>query len=253
MTRSDPRFVLSLTTAVLLHAIVLVGWRTDPVTPEMAPAKLTLRFSALPTGEVAPSSVSAPSTPSTITTSVAAEKPTEAAPVVPPVEQNLAGRHSEIRQTHEPALRGAPAKPTPPPTPASRTTKQPIAKTAVVPVEAAPTQLAHSESPAESALAAEIAGASVRYEQTLAAWLDRHKYYPATLRRRRLEGEGVLRVELDRSGRVVALETFAALPDDLLERVAKDWVRRSDPFPAMPDEIPGEAYSVRFPVRFALD
>jgi protein TonB len=90
------------------------------------------------------------------------------------------------------------------------------------------------------------------YEQLLAAWLDRHKYYPTTLRRRGIEGEGVLRVRLARDGHVTAVESVEGFGNPMLETVARDWIERADPFPAVPVEIGGSHYLVRFPVRFRL-
>lgn len=225
MNVASPRFTLSLAAALVLHAMVLLGTRTPAVVPSLAPAKLSLRFAVTPKGLTAPVM---PVTPSPARPTVRPQLLQATRPVVPvPVADRPLDFASSSR-----AARSVVPKPT---------------------SEAAPQQITSVATPNDSAAAADTAGARVRYEQALAAWLDRHKYYPATLRRRRLEGEGVLRVELDREGKVVALESFAPLPDALLERVAMDWVRRADPFPPVPQEIAGASYRVRFPVRFRLD
>jgi protein TonB len=217
-------FALCLFIAIGLHAVVLMGWRADPISPPSLPPALTLRFSMRP--QAAP----APLAPSTPAVSQSAERATEVHP-----EPSVLASPTEPRQAVE-----APA-PVQPKTEAA--TASP----------AAPQILASAQQPDGSAAQAAVLAARARYEQVLAAWLDRHKYYPASLRRRGLEGEGVLRVALSRDGRVLDLESFEAMPDALLDRVAMDWVRRADPFPAVPEEIPGDEYSIRFPVRFSLD
>ena len=93
---------------------------------------------------------------------------------------------------------------------------------------------------------------AVAYEQALAAWLDSHKYYPANLRRRGIEGEGKLRIRIARSGRVLAIDVAAAFSHPSLEAVSQDWVRRAQPFPPVPEAIPGDDYVFVVPVGFRL-
>jgi protein TonB len=219
MTATSPRFITGLLTAVLLHAIVLVGWQLEPQPPLSMPAQLVLQFSPTATGPTASARPNTPRQPDVAETKQPESVPI---PVAPPKQQP-----TPARDEPESARPAEPLRPTP----------------------RLETRLAPDHAGAEAAVAA----VRVRYEQALAAWLDQHKYYPTSLRRRGLEGEGVLRVRLARDGHVLTLETFSALPDPLLERVAMDWVRRADPFPAVPQEVAGTDYSVRFPVRFRLD
>jgi periplasmic protein TonB len=93
---------------------------------------------------------------------------------------------------------------------------------------------------------------AVAYEQSLAAWLDSHKYYPANLRRRGIEGEGKLRIRIARSGRVLAIDVAAAFSHPSLEAISQDWVWRAQPFPPVPEAIPGDDYVFIVPVGFRL-
>jgi protein TonB len=90
------------------------------------------------------------------------------------------------------------------------------------------------------------------YEQELSAWLDRHKYYPAPLRRRRLEGEGEMRIRIGRNGTVLYAGMNRSLPHSMLDEVALDWAERANPFPDVPETIPGEAYEFLVPVEFTI-
>lgn len=94
--------------------------------------------------------------------------------------------------------------------------------------------------------------AAVAYERTLAAWLNTHKYYPASLRRRGIEGEGKLRIRITRSGHVLTVDVASAFPHPSLEAISQDWVWRAEPFPPVPDAIPGESYVFVVPVGFRL-
>jgi protein TonB len=219
MNVTSPRFVAGLLTAILLHAAVLVGWQLEPQTPLQMPSQLILNFSPMAAGPTASAMPSTPRQPDPTETTQPEAAPVAAAPR----EQRPTLARAEPESARPAELARAVAKPE-----------------------------SHS-APDQAGAGAAAAAVRVRYEQALAAWLDQHKYYPASLRRRGLEGEGVLRVRLARDGHVLTLETFSALPDPLLERVARDWVRRADPFPAVPQEVAGMDYSVRFPVRFRLD
>jgi protein TonB len=93
---------------------------------------------------------------------------------------------------------------------------------------------------------------AITYQQTLAAWLNSHKYYPASLRRRGIEGEGKLQIRIARSGHLLAVDVAAAFPHPSLEAISQDWVKRAQPFPPVPDTIPGESYVFIVPVGFRL-
>ncbi len=90
------------------------------------------------------------------------------------------------------------------------------------------------------------------YEQVLAAWIERHKFYPPLALRRREEGTVRLRIAIDRDGRVV--ESALREPSRIasLDRAALDIVRRADPFPAPPAELAGEGFEFVVPIRFSL-
>ena len=90
------------------------------------------------------------------------------------------------------------------------------------------------------------------YEETLAAWLNAHKYYPTTLRRRGIEGEGKLRIRIARSGRLLGVDVATAFPHPSLAAVSQDWVNRAQPFPPVPDGVPGNEYVFIVPVGFRL-
>jgi protein TonB len=97
------------------------------------------------------------------------------------------------------------------------------------------------------------AGGTAAYEQVLAAWLDRHKYYPSTLRRRGIEGEGKLQIRITRKGDVLDVKILKAFTHPSLTSIAEDWVKRAEPFPPVPSQISGESYVFAVPVVFRLE
>jgi protein TonB len=95
-------------------------------------------------------------------------------------------------------------------------------------------------------------GGTATYEQILAAWLDRHKYYPTSLRRRGIEGEGRLRIRIARSGNLLGVDVVAAFSHPTLAATAEEWVRRAEPFPPVPDSMRGEDFEFVVPIGFRL-
>jgi len=231
VTRTAPRFTLSLLAALAVHALVLAGWTLQPRTSPPASSPLFLRFAPTPMGVAAAPEPSTPQLPRERSHPPKAETAIESLP------PSASPMRPSAENSRRPAATSAPTAAAEPPTAA----------------ESVPERVAEARPADGQGANSELAAARAGYEQILAAWLDRHKYYPASLRRRGLQGEGVLRVTLARDGHVLELGSFEALPDALLERVAEDWVKRADPFPAVPEEIPGDEYAVRFPVRFQLD
>jgi periplasmic protein TonB len=94
--------------------------------------------------------------------------------------------------------------------------------------------------------------ARVRYEELLFAWMDRHKDYPMMAQRRGLQGNGSVRVRIDRDGRVLDRSIASSTGEAMLDDAALDMVRRSNPFPRVPDEYAGASFEFVAPVQYRL-
>jgi protein TonB len=94
--------------------------------------------------------------------------------------------------------------------------------------------------------------ARVRYEQLLFAWMERHKQYPLLAQRRGIEGEGSVRVRIDRSGRVLERTVTRSTGEKILDQAALDMVRRANPLPAVPPAYGGDTFEFNFPIRYRL-
>ncbi len=93
---------------------------------------------------------------------------------------------------------------------------------------------------------------SVAYEQALAALLEKHKFYPRRARRRRLEGEGVIELEIARSGRLLKAVVIDSTGSAVLDRAIERIVERAEPLPPLPAEYLESTMNVRVPLSFAL-
>lgn len=70
-----------------------------------------------------------------------------------------------------------------------------------------------------------------RYPDRVLAWIERNKRYPPRASDRRLEGEAVVALTLDRRGRLRRVELIQSSGHPLLDEAAIDAVQRADPFP----------------------
>jgi len=90
------------------------------------------------------------------------------------------------------------------------------------------------------------------YTNTLLTWLDRHKEYPWTARRRGMQGRVVLRLAVARSGKVTEARIESSSGAEILDEAAMDMVQRANPVPPLPASFAGDRAEFRVPVEFAL-
>jgi len=115
---------------------------------------------------------------------------------------------------------------------------------ALVPIqEIAP--LASSTAPPDLATTA-------KYEQLLVAWLEKQKKYPRRAKRLRIEGDGRLRILIDRTGQTQKVTLEQRTGNRLLDKAALEMVERANPFPPMPENDPRQTLEFIVPVVFAL-
>jgi protein TonB len=86
----------------------------------------------------------------------------------------------------------------------------------------------------------------------LFAWIDRHKQYPMLAQRRGLEGSGSIRIRIGRDGKLIDRSLVHSTGEPLLDEAALDMVRRSSPFPAVPNEYSGTSFEFIAPVEYRL-
>ena len=93
-------------------------------------------------------------------------------------------------------------------------------------------------------------GVTARYAGVIKGWLQKNMHYPRAARLAGQEGEVVVRFVIDRMGNVqsITLESRSGYP--LLDREAREMIERGDPFPPIPEEMPGQTLEVRVPASF---
>ena len=90
---------------------------------------------------------------------------------------------------------------------------------------------------------------STGYRAALSAWLERHKHYPDSARARGEEGRAVLRVHVDRSGRVLNYAVVQSTGHPDLD-AAIDQMMRGASLPPFPADMAASDVEVSVPIRF---
>jgi protein TonB len=95
-------------------------------------------------------------------------------------------------------------------------------------------------------LAAQIAS----WHRKVATQVERHKGYPAAARSRRETGVARLAFAIDRQGKVLESRIVRSSGSAALDQETIATVRRAQPFPPPPPNMPGERFEFSVPIRF---
>lgn len=95
-------------------------------------------------------------------------------------------------------------------------------------------------------------GARADYAARIAARLARHKTYPSSAQRRRIEGTGILWFRMDPVGRVTAHRITRSAGHPMLDAAIEETLRRAQPLPPVPAGLGADTFEFSVPIRFAL-
>ena len=90
------------------------------------------------------------------------------------------------------------------------------------------------------------------WKTQIVALLERNKHYPAAAQSRREQGVAQVFFSLDRQGRVINSRIARSSGANALDEEALALLRRAQPFPAPPRELPGVHVDLTVPIRFNL-
>jgi len=217
--------------ALLLHAALLAWWEMPPPSSPPIPERPVVHLLRL--------SEPAPPAPSVKT------------PEPPPVQEPVKPRQTATRPVPQEALRPerplCPEPRTPAPVPAP--VPEPSPAVPPLPAPAPPTEPVVEQPVGSAEPDPDVLS---RYESRLAAWLERHKIYPLAAQRRRMEGEVLVRVRIERGGLVVSYAVEQSSAHGILEEAVWAMVERAQPLPPFPEDLPGDEYEFLVPVGFRL-
>lgn len=82
--------------------------------------------------------------------------------------------------------------------------------------------------------------------------LKRHKKYPSSLKKAKVEGKVTLRFTLDAFGRVVASAVSVGSGNAELDQAAMSMLARANPLPAMPKSLKKDQQTLAIPIEYSL-
>lgn len=82
--------------------------------------------------------------------------------------------------------------------------------------------------------------------------LERNKRYPSSAQARHEQGTAQLAFSLDRRGRVTSSRILRSSGSAVLDHETLELVRRAQPFPPPPPELPGSEISLSVPIKFNI-
>lgn len=90
------------------------------------------------------------------------------------------------------------------------------------------------------------------YFARLMAWLQRHKTYPAELKRAKKQGTVLLNFSIGRRGELLSARVVATSGEPMLDQAALAMLQRASPMPALPDDLGLDTLTLTIPVEYSL-
>jgi len=115
----------------------------------------------------------------------------------------------------------------------------------------APPLISSSVTTAPTATAARTASI-VSWKRKLALHLQRNKRYPAAAQARREHGTARVAFVVDRHGRVIESRLVKGTGSEALDHETLALLRRAEPLPTPPSDVPGTQFAFSVPFRFDL-
>ena len=90
------------------------------------------------------------------------------------------------------------------------------------------------------------------YFARLMVWLQRHKTYPAELKRAKKQGTVLLNFSIGRRGELLSARVVATSGEPMLDQAALAMLQRASPMPALPDDLGLDTLTLTIPVEYSL-
>jgi TonB family protein len=93
-----------------------------------------------------------------------------------------------------------------------------------------------------------------RYTQVLSLWLYKYRDFPEIARRQGLTGKALIRLRIERTGRILFYQLDRSTGQPMLDTAIRDMVYRANPVPEAPGHFPGGSQlEFLIPIAFTLD
>ena len=90
------------------------------------------------------------------------------------------------------------------------------------------------------------------WNRKIALQVERNKSYPAAARTRHETGTAEVAFTIDRQGRVVTSRIVRTSGFPALDQETLDTIKRAQPFPEPPPNLPGQTFDFTIPIKFNI-
>jgi protein TonB len=153
--------------------------------------------------------------------------------------------------TPTPAPPVAAAKPAPTPAAPTPAPAAPAPQTKPAEVAKAPAPVAPAAAPASDD-AARLDGIRNIYRANMLRLTYRHVIYPAIALSKNQEGTVIMRVTVNRAGKVMNIASEKLSEFVALNKAAEKAVKKASPFPEVPAQLPGDKFEFSIPIKFRI-
>jgi len=189
-------------------------------------------------------------------------EPPPAPPVQPPPEPVKPKVEPKTKPEPKPVIKPQPAHVAEKPVTTEPLPAQPAEVIAVAPkadaappvqTVQAPIPVKQETPPAPVHSQEDIEDARGKYGNSLWGAISKHKKYPKIAAMRNWQGEAIVELELDGSGKLKSRKIIQSSGYDVLDKQALEMVEKALPFPAPPDALRGTNFTIKVPVPFKLE
>lgn len=124
---------------------------------------------------------------------------------------------------------------------------------ATPPVQTVPAPAPVKQEPPPVTNQADFEDARSKYGSSLWGAISKHKKYPKIAAMRNWQGEAIVELELDGNGKLKSKKIIQSSGHEVLDKQALEMVEKALPFPAPPDVLRGNNFTITVPVPFKLE
>jgi protein TonB len=121
------------------------------------------------------------------------------------------------------------------------------------PVQTVPAPTPVKQEPPPVTNQADVEDARSKYGNSLWGAISKHKKYPKIAAMRNWQGEAIVELELDGNGKLKSKKIIQSSGHEVLDKQALEMVEKALPFPAPPDVLRGNNFTITVPVPFKLE
>ncbi|MGD8176098.1 energy transducer TonB [Marinimicrobium sp. ARAG 43.8] len=241
-------WVVALTAAAAVHVMVMVRMGVEPPVTQRAedPGAHSITIAlAPPPKPAAPEPVAAPEAQSE------PQPEPERAPEPEPLESPV--KAPELEEEPEPEPEPEP-KEAPEPQPEPQPEPEEVADADTESRDRASDETAQQTADRKQAGATGgIQDAPPDYRTEVSAWLERHKEYPMSSRRKAEQGMAMVSFTFDREGNILEYTLLRPTGHASLDEAVQAMLERADPLPKMPEHLTQARMTWTLPVYFRLN